>query len=68
MRWTVAIDGLVTSRSTCDRKLSVTPARSDDVAQRQASRLADGADAAPELRARVAMSGRLRCELQCAEV
>ena len=28
MRWTVAIDGLVTSRSTWDRKLSVTPARS----------------------------------------
>jgi hypothetical protein len=29
MRCTVAIDGLVTSRSTCERKLSVTPARSE---------------------------------------
>ena len=28
MRWTVAIDGLAMSRSTCERKLSVTPARS----------------------------------------
>ena len=27
MRWTVAIEGLAMSRSTWDRKLSVTPAR-----------------------------------------
>ena len=44
MRCTVAIDGLVTSRSTCERKLSVTPGALGDVAQRQAARLAEGAD------------------------
>ena len=48
MRRRVAIDGLAMSRSTCDRKLSVTPGLLGDRLQGQATTESSGAQAAAD--------------------